>query len=452
MRRAGLRTRVTAGFAAGALFLSTAMALVSYQLTCDSLLDERERTAVRAAYLEAAMVQSRLTADRPDIVETLRSLNTGENRRAVIRRNGTWYARSADTGITAAIPPQLQQLVENGRPAMQRVRTDGVPAVVVGVPLSGSTTLYHVDSLIELDHTLRVLGLVLTVVAIITSAAGAGIGWYTTRYTMHPLRSVANAAQEIAKGDLTARLDAATEPDLAQLTTSFNDMVDQLARRIERDRRFAADVSHELRSPLQTLAAAVSVLARRREHLDERTATAAGLVADEVTRFQYLVDNLLELARSDRPPDRGPVDVAKLARQVCRARQLPETLVESPDDGTEPIWLVDRRRLEQVLSNLLDNATKYGGGPSAIRLGRSHGRYHLEVDDEGPGVTPDDKLVIFDRFVRGRTAGARGATEGSGLGLAIVAQHAAAHGGEAAVRDRPGGGARFRVELPEVAP
>lgn len=449
MIRAGLRTRVTAAFTAGALLLSTAMALVSYQLTRTSLLDERERTAIRTAFLEAAVVRARLGTERPDIVEILRSLDTGQTRRAVLRRNGIWYSRNADAGITEAIPYDLRRLVEGGVPAIQRVRAQGQSAVIVGVPLSNSTAFYLVDFLQELEHTLRVLALVLTLVAVITAVAGAGLGWYTTRYTLRPIRSVASAAREIANGDLTARLDAATEPDLAQLTTSFNDMVDRLARRIDRDRRFAADVSHELRSPLQTLSAAASVLTRHRARLDERTATAAGLVADEIARFQQLVNDLLELARSDQPADRRPVDVVRLARQVCRARNLPEDLLEPPDD--EQFWLVDRRRVEQVLGNLLDNATRHGGGPCAVRLGRTAGWYFLEVDDEGPGVSPEDRTAIFDRFVRGRAAGARADSGGTGLGLAIVAQHAAAHGGRAMVLDRPGGGARFRVELATVA-
>ncbi|MEO3748526.1 HAMP domain-containing sensor histidine kinase [Plantactinospora sp. B5E13] len=450
MNRAGLRTRVTVGFAAGALLLSTTMALVSYQITRSSLLEDRERNAVRAAYLEAAVIRTRLGTDRPDVGETLRSLDTGQTRRTVLRRNGIWYARNADAGITEAIPQALQDVVAGGRPAKQRVRAEGQPAVVVGVPLSRSTAFYHIDYLKELDHTLRVLGLVLTLVAIITAAAGAGLGWYATRYTLRPIRSVADAAREITNGDLTARLDAAAEPDLAQLTSSFNDMVDQLSRRIERDRRFAADVSHELRSPLQTLAAAASVLTRHRDDLDERTRTAAGLVADEVARFQQLVNDLLELARSDQPADRRAVDVSRLVRQVCRSRHLPESLLEPGGEREQP-WVVDRRRIEQVLGNLLDNASAHGGGPSAVRLGRVDGRYYIEVDDEGPGVRADQQQVIFDRFVRGGTAGARGDGGGTGLGLAIVAQHAAAHGGHVEVRDRPGGGARFRVELPEVA-
>ncbi|MGW4500305.1 sensor histidine kinase [Micromonospora sp. NPDC004336] len=451
MRRLGLRARVSAGFAVGALLLSASMALVSYELTRRSLLDERERTAVRAAYFDAAVVRTGLDTEEPDVVEVLRSLDTGGNRRPLLHRGDDWYARRADTGLTAAIPADLQRLVRQGEPAVQRVRVNGQPTLLVGLPLAPSTSYYELTSLRELDETLRVLALALTAVAIVVAGSGAALGWYATRHSLRPLTAVADAAQEIAGGNLAARLAPTTDPDLTRLLTSFNHMVDQLSRRIERDRRFAADVSHELRSPLQTLAAAASVLARRREHLDDRTATAAGLVADEITRFQQLVNDLIELARSDQPADREPVDVAASARRVCRSRGLATALVRV-DPGVAATWLVDRRRVEQILANLVDNAVRHGGGPVAVRLAQRAGAGIVEVDDAGPGVPPADREAIFDRFVRGRAAHARAAGDGTGLGLALVAQHAAAHRGTAGVADRPGGGARFRVELPGVAP
>ncbi|MFG3417196.1 sensor histidine kinase [Micromonospora sp. NPDC048063] len=450
MRRLGLRARVSAGFAVGALLLSASMALVSYELTRRSLLDERERTAVRAAYFDAAVVRTGLDTEDPDVVEVLRSLDTGGNRRPLLHRGDDWYARNADAGLTAAIPGDLQQLVRAGEPAVQRVRVNGQPTLLVGLPLAPSISYYELTSLRELDETLQVLALALTAVAIVVAGSGAALGWYATRHSLRPLTAVADAAQEIADGNFSARLAPTTDPDLTRLSTSFNHMVDQLSQRIERDRRFAADVSHELRSPLQTLAAAASVLARRREHLDDRTATAAGLVADEITRFQQLVNDLIQLARSDQPADRRPVDVAALARRVCQARGLPGALVHATG-GAATTWLVDQRRVEQILANLVDNAVRHGGGPVAVRLSQRGGTGIIEVDDEGPGVPPADRDVVFDRFVRGRAAHARAAGDGTGLGLAIVAQHAAAHRGRAGVGDRPGGGARFRVELPGVS-
>ena len=449
MIRAGLRLRVATGFAAGALALSATMAFASYEIIRHALLREREETAVRAAYYDAAVVRTGIvTTVRPDVAAVLRSLDTGDSRRALVHRYGAWYSRNADAGLTGAVPVALQQRAAAGSPAVQRVRSEGVPTLVVAVPLADDTIFYEVDSLAELDHTLRVLTAVLTGVAIGTALAGAALGAYAGRYVMRPLARVAAAAQEIAGGKSDARLDPAQDSDLARLTTSFNAMVDELSARVDRDRRFAADVSHELRSPLQTLAAAVSVLDRRRDQLDSRSATAAGLVSDEVRRFQHLVHDLLILARTDQPADRSPVDVLDLARSAGRERGIPAGVITATGGTT---WSVDRRRVGQLLGNLLDNAAGHGGGVVAVRLVRDGGDGTIEVDDEGPGVGPEDKPVIFDRFVRGRAAGTRGDADGTGLGLAIVAQHAAAHGGRATVLDRPGGGARFRVDLPGCA-
>jgi signal transduction histidine kinase len=449
MIRAGLRTRVVAGFAASALTLSATMAFVSYEITRRSLLAARENTAVRAAYYDASVVGAGIaTAVRPDIVAVLRSLDTGEDRRALLHRDGQWYARNADSGVTGSVPADLQELAGTGRAAVQRIVVNGVPALAVAVPITVGAVFYEVDSLQELDRTLEVLTIVLTAVAISTALLGAGLGWYASRYVLRPLVRVADAAEDIASGASDARLDPAQEPDLARLTTSFNHMVDDLSARLERDRRFAADVSHELRSPLQTLSAAASVLTRRTDRLDERTATAAGLVADEVERFQHLVDDLLTLARSDQPADRTAVDVAKLARTTCQAHSVPDDIVHTEGDT---VWCVDRRRVTQLLGNLLDNAAAYGGGATAVRLALHGTRGVLEVDDEGPGISPADKPLIFDRFVRGRAAGTRGDSSGTGLGLALVVQHAAAHDGTATVLDRPGGGARFRIDLPGCA-
>lgn len=443
MRPAGLRSRITVLFALGALGICAALATATYELTRTNLVAERERTAVRAAYYDAAAVQAGLGAEDPDIVPVLRSVDTGSTRRPVIWRDGTWFARTADAGITDAIPASLQQMAAQGQPGVQRARLSGRPVLVTMVPLpSVRATYYELNDLTELQGTLRSLATSLMLAALATAAAGAAMGWWASRRVVRPLASVEQAATRIAQGDLEARLDVGREPDLRRLAVSFNTMVDALSERLQRDRRFAADVSHELRSPLQTLSTAAEVLDRRRDALDLRSAAAVGLMTKEVARFQQLVTDLLELAKGDRAPTLAPVDVSALLRAVCAERDTP---VEA--DGALVVQ-ADPRRLRQVVVNLLDNADRHGGGAIAARAVRCDGVVRLEVDDDGPGVPEAERSLIFDRFGRGRISGTRGSSEGTGLGLALVAQHVAAHGGRVVVTDRPGGGARFCVELP----
>lgn len=468
MRRWGLRARVTTAFAVGALALSACVTLVSYELTRHTLAQEREDAAVQAAYFDAAVVDAGLAGPAPDVLGLLRVLDTGADRNVLLQWQGRWYSRTADLSLSVAVPQPLQDRARGGEAGAQRIRRDGRADLVVAVPLSDSAVLYELVSLRELERTLQVLALALAAVAILVGVGGAAVGWYVTRHSLRPLAAVVATARQLAGGDLDARMDPHTEPGLDQLSASFNHMADELSRRMARDRRFAADVSHELRSPLQTLSAAASVIDRRRAGLDDRSAEALGLITEEIARFQTLVDDLLELALSDQPPHREPTAIAELTAKVLRRHGLPATLVRTLP-GTPAQWRVDRRRLEQTLGNLVDNAQRYGGGVVAVRLGvagpaagdaagaadpASAGPTlcFLEVDDAGPGVAAEHKDTIFDRFVRGPAAHDRGTNDGTGLGLSLVAQHAAAHDGRACVVDRPGGGARFRVELAGCLP
>ena len=449
-RTIGLRARVTTVFALGALALSAALAGATYELVRSSLLEERERAAVRSAALDSALIRQGLAAQSPDLALVLRNLETGDVRRPLVRSDGAWFSRTADDGLTRSVTPELQQLVESGTPSVQRVRVANDPVLVVGVPLQDGISYYEVTSLVELRRTLAVLATVLGLVALATTSGGAAVGWWASRVVLRPLAQVATAAGTIASGDLSARVARDSDPDLDRLAVAFNAMVDEVSARSEADRRFAADVSHELRSPLQTLSAATSVLDRRRSELDGRTAGAVDLLSAEVARFEQLVTDLLELARADRPAERRPTDVVALVRAASASRCLPASVLDLPDGPC--LVELDPRRFEQLLVNLLDNAGKHGGGAVRVGLDVLADQLVLEVDDEGAGVPPDERELVFRRFARGRAASARGGSEGTGLGLALVAQHVQAHRGTVSVVDRPGGGARFRVVLPTAPP
>lgn len=450
-RRLGLRARMTLAFAVGGLALSALLAGITFGFSQHYLLSQRERTAMSQTYVNARLVRSALEAVRPDVGEVLTSVQTPTASASVINYAGTWYSSSVAIDRNA-LPLDLRQLVAGGKPGRQRFVAAGGPSLAIGIPLPAvGAQYYEVFNLSDLRQTLNTLLEALAIAAIGTTVIGALVGRWATARVLRPVRDVARAAARISAGGLDTRLPATTDRDLDVLVESFNAMVASLAARMERDARFASDVSHELRSPLTTLAAAAGVLGRQRDQLDERGRSALDLLAADLDRFQTLVDDLLEISRSEAGAMDGHVERLKVA-------ELVEHAMASAGDADVPLVLergaaaatvqADKRRLERVLSNLLENARHYGGGATEVRVATVDHRVRIMVDDAGPGVPEADRAHIFERFARGEASSRRTPGSGVGLGLALVAEHARRQGGKAWVETAPSGGARFVVDLP----
>jgi two-component system, OmpR family, sensor histidine kinase MtrB len=264
----------------------------------------------------------------------------------------------------------------------------------------------------------------------------------------------AGAAEEIARGRLDTRLEAHGDADLAPVASSFNEMAEALQHRIEQDERFASDVAHELRTPLTAISAALDVLERR---ADERTRAPIDVLRAQIRHFERLVLDLLEISRIDAGASEisaEPVDPRELVVMVLRRLSHGEVAVET-EPSVPRVLNLDKRRVERVLTNLVENADRYAGGPVRVELTRANGTtdgrgLRIAVEDAGPGIAPAERTAVFARFRRGPSVATGTPRErGSGLGLALVAEHCRAHGGSVWVEDRPGGGARFVVELAE---
>jgi signal transduction histidine kinase len=233
-------------------------------------------------------------------------------------------------------------------------------------------------------------------------------------------------------------------------------MVEALDERIQRDARFAADLGHELRSPLTALVASVQVMEGRRDEMPPRTRRALDLVSVELDRFKQTLEDLLELGRLDagvRTQVLTQVDAAELVRvSLEQSHRDPAALLHvlGTDRGPAGHFTVrvDKQQLGRALVNLYDNADRHAGGVRSVTVQRIRDRVRIDVDDRGDGVPAADRERIFERFVR---AGSRGSLPGSGLGLSIVAETANSLGGRVWCENAPDGGARFSVELP-IAP
>jgi signal transduction histidine kinase len=449
--RLRLSLRITVTFAVGALILSAAVAVGSYLFTARFLVDEQERTSLHQTYLNAALVRTRVSSPGADIPAILDGLTVGSATSTIIYNDGRWYS-SALIPSRNSLPQELRTTVLDGSVVRTWLRIDGDPQLVVGTPLPAVDSAYfQVFDESSLDHTLAVLRNVLLGAASATTAAGAALGWWASRRLTAPMRAVAAAAERLASGNLETQLPAEHDRELGGLVVSFNAMVAALSARIQRDARFAADVSHELRSPLTTLSTSLSVLRGRRDELSARGRDALDLLTTELARFERLVEDLLEISRSDAGAaivDGEPVRVSELVLNLLEDPKYAGVPARVDGSAYDAFVSGDKRRLEQALRNLLDNAQTYAGGATGISAEAVADRVTVNVDDAGPGVPVEERERIFDRFTRGQAASRRGSRGGTGLGLALVAEHVHAHGGRVWVTDSPAGGARFSVELP----
>jgi signal transduction histidine kinase len=463
LTRLGLRARITIAFAVGALVISMLLAGATLGLTRQNLLDQRESGATARTYQNAETVQRQLPSltsagagPAADPADVLSSLQTPTGSNPVLVVGDRWFSRTPEFGEDV-LPAELRAMVRSGEPARMRFDHEGTTQLAVGVPLESLEGAYfEIVSLEELEDTLESIGISLLAAALLSTLAGAAVGWWAARRVLRPLRGIGDAAHALATGRLETRVEASDDGDLATIADSFNDMAAAMQERIERDTRFASNVSHELRSPLMTLAASIEVLQNQRDDMPDRAKAALDLMAADIERFRQLVEDLLEISRFDAGVmhlELEEVRVDQLVIQAVTASTDVDVTVDIDSDLAGVVVKADKRRLSRVIANLLDNAAKYGDGASRVEL-RKHGDAVLiAVEDNGPGVLPEDREAIFHRFNRGSSAGHRRGIDGVGLGLALVAEHIRLHGGEVWVEDRTDGqaGARFVIELPAEA-
>ena len=449
--RLGLRARVTVTFGLGALALSATMAGLTYLTARQFILHERETAILRQAYVNASLARSSLRTPNQNITQLLENLDTLPGSLSVLEQRGQWYADSPSVG-ERAIPAPLRALVVSGTPATQHFVLGGSPQMVVGLPVpSVGAAYFEVFSLADEARILRILALALAGAALVTTAAGAVIGRWASGRALRPLDEVSKAAETIAGGRLHVRLVAADDPDLSALAASFNRMADALLQRIEREARFTSDVSHELRSPLTTLVTSLGVLESHRDDLPIRSRQAVDLLTAELRRFQRMVDDLLEISRVDTGAAElslDEVEVGELVREAAQASGVGDVPVDIAPAVVGLRLLVDKRRIERVVANLVDNAAQYAGGVTRFTVEPAPGGIRVAVIDQGPGVAPTEREHIFERFYRGHTSGRRGTTDGTGLGLSLVAEHVRLHGGRVWVESGVDNENRFVVELP----
>jgi two-component system sensor histidine kinase BaeS len=282
------------------------------------------------------------------------------------------------------------------------------------------------------------------------------VSWYVTRRVTRPITRVARTATAIAAGDRSARAQVSAPGELGELARAFDSMADDLARAERARRNLAADVAHELRTPLAALQAGLEEL--RDGYADPDTQRLAGL-HDQSLRLTRIVGDLAELSEAESAAlslSVADVDVNVLVTGAVADREA-QLRAAGLSVGTrlhpEPLYVCgDADRLHQALGNLLSNAARYCAPGDDVTLATAPGPsgwVRVEVADTGPGIDPAELPRVFDRFFRGCSSRAVG---GTGIGLAVVRELIAAHGGTVDAASSQGEGTCFTLTLPLAHP
>ena len=449
----GLRTRISLFFAVGGLLVSIGLSGVTLVLTRQQLIDSRENAASAFASTNATRLSNQLTPessveDLPSIVDSMTKI---EGSQRLIRIGNDWLPSQELNRDD--IPRNILDRVDQLKAGQLRAEINGKTRLVLGIPLQVFDAAYFaIVDLTDLEETLDDLRIILFGAGAAVTSLAALLGWWISRRTLRPLRNVREAAEAIAGGRLDTRLIRQSDPDLDRLSESFNEMARALEERIHRDARFASEVSHELRSPLTTLKASVGVLESRKNELSARSKTALDLLSRDLERFNRLVSELLEISGYDAGAASLELEEVNVSQFIQAATRNDSSITYLlPPNADSLVIDVDKRRLARTLSNLLDNARRYGYGATVIEVSASENTLQIAVEDAGPGISKDEREIIFDRFSRGSTSGQRGDDGGTGLGLSLVQEDVRLHGGKVWVENlkvtKSDTGSRFVIEL-----
>ncbi|SFC25688.1 sensor histidine kinase [Streptomyces aidingensis] len=455
-----LRTRLAALTAAAVALAVAAIALSAWFLVRGQLLaslDERlQESRIPVNLLERARVTDCMADDSggpgergPSPFGDIAQLVDSRGQRCVIFGDIGLEVAAADRAVAADQRASALHTVTGTDGSAYRVLTRHLPGVDAEGLLQGPVALTVARPMDEVNDPLRALALVLAAVAAAGVVGAAGVGVLLARAGLRPVDRLTEAAEHIARTeDLSVRIPAEGDDELARLSRAFNSMTAALASSRELQQQLIADAGHELRTPLTSLRTNVELLTRsetsgrplapgvRRELMDSVTA--------QLGELGTLVGDLQELSRPERSGRAREItglhEIAQraAARARLRARGLEISTELDP-------WYVraEPAALERAVVNLLDNAVKFGAGGGSVAVTLRDGE--LRIRDHGPGIPADELPHVWERFWR--SPDARG-LPGSGLGLSIVARTVRECGGEVGLAPAPGGGTVANLRLP----
>ena len=395
-----------------------------------------------------------------DLARNSKLLGREESFAQVLTPQGQIYASTPQLGRDPQLTPAEAVRASHASFVVTRehVRSISGQARLLARPADGPGGRFVVVAAASLDDrndSLANLGTILLIGGPVALLLASLAGYLVSGRALRPVEAMRRRAAAISAAEPEQRLPLpGADDEIRRLGETLNQMLARLEAGLERERAFVDDASHELRTPLALHKTELELALRYAKTPEEMRAAISSAIV-EVDRLIQLAEDLLVLARSEEGKlalDLRRVTVAELLADVrerfsARIDETGRSLVIEPSDGLTVEG--DRLRLEQALTNLVENAIEHGGGEITVHASESDGEVAIHVEDRGPGFAPEFIGRAFERFSRGDAA--RGG-DGTGLGLAIVEAIARAHRGSAHAANRKGDGADVWIALPEDHP
>ena len=324
-------------------------------------------------------------------------------------------------------------------------QVNNVRAMVFTEQIAPGLAIQVAEAVTSTDQEVSSIGTMLAVLSVVGVLSATLLGWAVARAGLAPVARLAGVAEEVTlTGDPGRRVEVRRRDELGRLAMSFNAMLGALQRSLDAQRRLVSDASHELRTPLASLRINADLLLEYPEMPAAERTEILARVADQVEELSRLVVSVTDLARGEPlQKERLPIRFDAVASDALDAarRDWPKTEFDADLAGCTVDGSADRLRV--AVKNLLDNAAKFGPAEGPIHVRLADGE--LTVRDHGPGIDPDDRPFIFDRFYRATSSRS---APGAGLGLAVVQEIALGHGGMVTADSAPDGGTLMRFSLP----
>ncbi len=445
------RRRLTVAFALVGGLAALVLAVGSYLVVRDARLDASTEAALEQARFNLVLAQE-VGAEPEELLEALARRGAFTT---VGVSGGETFSSSVSLGLEQ-VPQDVKALVAEGQLAYNRVEVGGARYLLTGGNVAGTDAdLYFFFPEDELWDDLAQLRNVLLAGTVLVALLAGAVGWFVARRTLAPVARASEAARSVAEGMLETRLPVEREDEFGAWAASFNEMADALAAKIsalaaaqERERRFTSDVAHELRTPLTALVAEAEALRTHLDALPQEARRAAELLVGDVARLRRLVEELMEISRLDASAEAVVVEPVKLRALVDASARARGWGGRVAAEGEDVVVESDRRRLERIIGNLVENALEHGGGEARVVVSANGDEACVAVSDTGAGIPQEDLAHVFERFYKADPA--RGGS-GSGLGLAIAREHARALGGDIEVESEADVGSTFTLRLPIVS-